>query len=109
VRLLRIIRFTDNADTILLERKLISLPLNDAAVINKSIEFFNDPEPCMIHRSAVMKRLFAELESYFEDMIQKDIVEIDVSSLPSCLKDYLSFPEGATKVILLLKHTDKIR
>lgn|GEM_PF-692818 len=109
MRQLSIIRFADKTDTILLERKLISLPLRDEAIISKSIEFFNDPEPCMIHRSAVMKRLFAEIESYFEDMIQKDVLEINMLNIPSCLKEYLSLPAGAAKVTLLLKNTDEIR
>ena len=42
------------------------VPLMRAAVpepvmIEKSIEFFEDPEPCMIHRSAVQSRLFGEI------------------------------------------------
>jgi len=106
LRRLSTIRFVDNTDAVLLERKLISLPLKEDVIINKSIEFFNDPEPCMIHRSAVMKRFFVEFESYFEDMIRNDIVEINISNLPSSLKDYLSLPKGVTKVVLLLNHVN---
>jgi hypothetical protein len=101
VKRFNLIRFVDNADKVLLERKLISLPLNEAVVINKSIEFFNDPEPCMIHRSAVMKRLFVEIESYLEAMLQKNIVEIDLFCLPEYLRNYLSLPAGVIKVILV--------
>jgi len=104
-----LIRFVDNANTVLLERKLISLPLNDTAIISKSIEFFNDPEPCMIHRSAVMKRLFAEIESYFETMIQKEIVEVNLFCLPDHLRNYLSLPPEVAKVILLQNHTNDVR
>lgn len=109
MRRFNLIRFVDNSDTVLLERKLISLPLDEAAVIYKSIEFFNDPEPCMIHRSAVMKRLFAEIECYFEDMILKDIFEIDVLCLPDHLRNYLSLPSEVVKVILSLNHTNDVR
>ena len=40
-----------------------NLPLTEEITIEKSIEFFNDPEPCAIHRSAVQIRLLAELEA----------------------------------------------
>lgn len=104
-----LIRFADNSNTVLLERKLISLPLDETVVINKSIEFFNDPEPCMIHRSAVMKRLFAEIENYFDEMLQKNIVEINIYHLPDHLRNYMSLPAGVEKVILPLNHTKDIR
>ncbi|MGB8455733.1 MAG: hypothetical protein WCD89_25875 [Anaerocolumna sp.] len=39
------------------------LPLLEELIIEKSIAFFNDPEPCYIHRDAVRVRLLAELEA----------------------------------------------
>lgn len=41
-----------------------SLPLSDELIIKKSMEFFNDEAPCFIHRSAVLKRLYLELEAF---------------------------------------------
>ncbi len=38
------------------------LPLAEKVIIEKSIEFFDDREPCVIHRTAVHVRLMAELE-----------------------------------------------
>ncbi|MCR5557232.1 MAG: hypothetical protein K6F75_06705 [Butyrivibrio sp.] len=38
------------------------LPFTEEIIINKSIEFFDDKEPCAIHRGAVHMRLLAELE-----------------------------------------------
>ena len=38
------------------------LKVPEPVIIQKSIEFFDDPEPCMIHRSAVLSRLLMELE-----------------------------------------------
>jgi len=42
------------------------LPVGEAVLISKSIEFFNDPEPCFIHRSAVRARLYAEFEQWLD-------------------------------------------
>lgn len=41
---------------------LTDLPLKEEIILEKSEEFFNDPNPCFIHRSAVRVRLLAELE-----------------------------------------------
>lgn len=41
---------------------LTDLPLREEIILEKSEEFFNDPNPCFIHRSAVRVRLLAELE-----------------------------------------------
>ena len=40
---------------------LIEIPLKEQVIIEKSIEFFDDPEPCYIHRGAVVTRLADEL------------------------------------------------
>jgi len=42
--------------------EMSELPLRDSVILQKSDEFFNDPTPCFIHRSAVRLRLLAELE-----------------------------------------------
>lgn len=39
-----------------------ALPLCEPVIIQKSIQFFDDPEPCYIHRDAVRIRMLAELE-----------------------------------------------
>ena len=55
-------------DTVLFAGDLMDLPLKDEWIIKKSIEFFNDPEPCFIHRGAVTIRLLNEIwgEHYIE-------------------------------------------
>ena len=40
---------------------LIEIPLKENTIIEKSIQFFDDPEPCYIHRGAVVTRLADEL------------------------------------------------
>ena len=38
------------------------LPFTEDIIIQKSIDFFDDPSPCYIHRSAVRIRLLSEME-----------------------------------------------
>lgn len=49
--------------------ELLICPLRDyalpeAAVLRLSMEYFNDPEPCAIHRGAVHKRAMLELRAH---------------------------------------------
>lgn len=44
---------------------LKDVPLKEAVILTKSVEFFDDPEPCHIHRSAVRTRLTAEIQKEF--------------------------------------------
>ena len=52
-----------NDDCVIYKGRWNDLPLSENIIIEKSIYFFNDPEPCYIHRDAVRVRLLAELEA----------------------------------------------
>lgn len=45
-----------------LRAPLIEIPIREEVIIEKSIAFFDDPEPCYIHRGAVVTRLAGEIE-----------------------------------------------
>lgn len=60
----RYLTVTQN-EAVLYEGPWNELPLTEEVILEKSIEFFNDREPCVIHRSAVHMRLLAELEQIF--------------------------------------------
>ncbi len=47
---------------LLFQGSLYHLPLREDIIIEKSILFFRDPEPCLIHRNAVKIRLLSEIE-----------------------------------------------
>lgn len=49
---------------------LKDIPIREAVILEKSMEFFDDPEPCHIHRGAVRVRLTAEIQLEIEN--QKD-------------------------------------
>ncbi len=42
-------------DTLVYSGRVIELPAKDQEVINKSIELFDDEDPCIIHQSYVLK------------------------------------------------------
>ena len=66
---------------VLFSGSLIELPLKDEWIVKKCVEFFNDPEPCFIHRGAVSVRLLNEIW----DAAENGGVE----------SEYVEFPQGA--------------
>jgi len=89
----------DESRNVVFEKKLISIAFKDESVIAKSIEFFGDPSPCMIHRSAVMKRLYMEFFEYFEKC--GDIQNAIWEDVPEHLRDYLDMEVVNVKYIVL--------
>ena len=81
-----ILGFMDEEGKVFFERKLTAMPLREEAIIQRSIEYFNDPEPCMIHRSAVMKRIFMELSEFFNQSIKKRKLELSWNEIPEELR-----------------------
>lgn len=53
----------DRASTALFDGPLAQMQYAPATVKALSIEFFGDPEPCQIHRCAVIQRAMAEIEA----------------------------------------------
>jgi len=73
-------------DKVLFSGNLEDLPLKDEWIIKKSVEFFNDPEPCFIHRSAVAVRLLHEIRE-------------SAAGGGAAESEYADFPPGAVIVI----------
>ena len=78
-----IIKITNANKDVIQEKHLYDLPVREEIVIMKSVEFFNDPEPCYIHRGAVLNRLYHEIERRLESgPLSSDDEIIRVLSLP---------------------------
>ena len=76
-------------DQILYDGSWNELPLSEKIILEKSVEFFDDPEPCFIHRDAVRFRLLSELEDLLPD---PDTPSPDFLEL---LTAYTDFPNAA--------------
>lgn len=58
----RLLKIWNAKGTLLFSDEIKMLEIPEQMVLRLSREFFNDPNPCEIHRSAVMTRVFMELE-----------------------------------------------
>jgi len=70
--------------------KIYGLPIHDYVIIQKSIEFFNDPEPCYIHKGAVYMRIWTEIEQF---LAQTDGGPIPLGCFPENLQSYIELVE----------------
>lgn len=73
-----------------------ALPLNRTAVLEKSVEFFADPNPCAIHEGAVRMRMLAELEAF---LAGKGAVEL--ADLPEALQRYLNLEKTCCAIAVV--------
>lgn len=64
----------DSNDVLLFRGELNSIPIKEAVVLHKSIEFFNDHDPCYIHRGAVTMRLLGEIENCFRVKLKTSFI-----------------------------------
>lgn len=83
-----VLQFINNSQ-MSLHNKLTSVPLKEDAVLRLSEEFFGDPEPCMIHRSAVMNRMYMELLEYFLNNMNCGKSTFFLAELPERLVSFL--------------------
>ncbi|NCC44978.1 MAG: hypothetical protein EOM18_15685 [Clostridia bacterium] len=72
-------------DNCLYQGLLKDIPIKDSVIIEKSILFFDDPEPCNIHRTAVRVRLTEEL--------QRELVDCSLSKGCHFLKTICPFDD----------------
>jgi len=87
--------FIGDHGEVVMEKKLTALPLKEDYIIEKSIEFFNDPEPCMIHRSAVMKRIYMQIYEFFLEAMEEGKQQIAWDNLPCFMDKALDIPNKA--------------
>lgn len=96
----KILIFINDNNEVIMEKRLTALPLKESCMIEKSIEFFNDPEPCMIHRSAVMKRIYLEFNYYIDTIIEEGKDEVLWNKMPSRFKSMLDIKSNIHKIII---------
>lgn len=81
--------FRDNKSHVIFEGVWHKIPFKETYIIGKCIELYGDPEPCFIHRSAALSRIFSEMimlfDKYENDKIH--IVDLDDDSV-DLIKDY---------------------
>jgi hypothetical protein len=90
----------DGQGALVFDGSLQDLRFPEKLIMGKSMEFFRDPEPCFIHRSAVVSRLVAEL-----DLLLGEQSELSVEVLEKSCPGYLGEYAGARLIRLKGENT----
>lgn len=83
-------------NTCIYQGLLKDIPLKDSVIIEKSILFFNDPEPCNIHRTAVQLRITEELSIKLKETEQSEWCQLFLALCPFENIDHVIIPDQPT-------------
>lgn len=81
--------FEDGDGRVLRACPLTAVPLQEKTVLELSVAFFSDAEPCMIHRSAVMSRMYMELLDYFLAGLARGQSRFAAGGMPERLASFI--------------------
>ena len=80
------VTLTDENGSVLYDGRIYGLPLRESAILQKSIEFFNDPDPCYKHRGAVHVRMWSDIEKH---LLQTGSRSVRFNSLPDEFREWI--------------------
>lgn len=84
-------------DTVLYEGRISDIPVKHDAIIKRSIELFDDDDPCIIHQSYVIKEYVDLLLERLDKTESKQLNLCDFEDL-----DFIDCPDGNQLVLELL-------
>ena len=71
--------------------KIFELPLKEDSIIKKSIELYDDPSPCYIHKNAASVVLFEEIRLALLEFEKEGKKIIKYEEIPEWVKNYLEY------------------
>lgn len=93
----------DEQKRILFSGKVTSLPLKEEVILAKSKELFCDDDPCIIHKSYIMAKMFREIDACLSGS-EPEIGKTNTVSLAGITKEvrgYLNLPSAASTIDLV--------
>ncbi len=79
-----------------------ALPVSEEGIKKKSRELFNDGEPCIIHRTYIIKKFYFDMEQYMDHLLNKRIGKVSYNKLPVWIREMIGI-KGEMKV-MFIKH-----
>lgn len=94
------LKILDIDDNVLIECFTSELPLKYEKVVQKSIEMFEDSNPCPMHRSYAEKKLYLEIDNYSVSLLKDGKSEILWEDADRDIKDMLDIENNPHKIII---------
>lgn len=78
-------------DAVLYEGEIKEYPFSEEIILKQSMEWFQDSEPCYIHRSAVIHRMVLAIDDFLRD---KEGQSIPWADAPDEIQLYMDLGKG---------------
>ncbi|SHH57361.1 hypothetical protein [Clostridium grantii] len=79
---------------------LTNFPIKEELILEKTIEHFEDYDPCFFHRSVVSRWMYFEIEEYLNKIDEENKSEIKWQELPENIKKILLSDKVINRVIV---------
>lgn len=80
---------------------ITSLPLKEEKIIKKSMEMFYDSDPCIIHKTYVMKKIILDIDDYLNSLIEQRKMKLNWRYVPESIKQVLDFKEQVDELFII--------
>lgn len=88
-----------NNKTTLFKGNIMNMPVKKEAIVNESIELFDDDDPCIIHTSFIVKKFAERINDIYNSTKNLDIIIKDHTEIES----FLDIDIDDTTVIEVIK------
>lgn len=88
----------DHDEKIIYNGLILDMPIKEEYIIKKSIDIFDDEDPCIIHKSYVIKKIVDEFLKYISS---KDYSQIKLSTCDFIEIDFINI-DNIEKCTMLL-------
>lgn len=80
---------------------ITSLPLKEEKILKKSMEMFCDSDPCIIHKTYIMKKIILDIDDYLNSLIKQGKMKLNWRYVPEPIKEVLDFKEQVDELFIL--------
>ena len=92
---------TGYSGKVIFQGRITSLPLKEEKVIKKSMEMFNDSDPCIIHKTYVMKKIILDIDDYLNSELEQGNFKMNWDCVPDSVKQVLDFKEQVNELSII--------
>lgn len=94
--------FLDNNKSEIKRLSVNKLPFKKETIIQKSMEIFNDDDPCIIHSTYSANYLGIDLLDYLNKTYPKDTeLTFDIHNCPNCITDIVELSQDVAYINII--------
>lgn len=92
------VEFLDKNKSVIKRTSILKLPIKDKIIIDKTIEMFNEDEPCIIYKTAAINQIGMEILKALENKI--DYAVFKKKDLPEIIGNIVDLNDNVEYIVL---------